>query len=48
MIDRGEQERRPFFACETCGLVYARLEEPRTCLLCERTLFTVVRPARED
>ncbi|MFC3957099.1 hypothetical protein [Halovivax cerinus] len=39
-------ETRPFFACEACGAVYARREEPQLCRLCEATLFVVVYPDR--
>ena len=44
MLERGEQERRPFYACESCGLVYACHEEPDTCAFCGPELFTTVHP----
>ncbi|WP_161607159.1 hypothetical protein [Halovivax asiaticus] len=48
MDDSGAEAVRQFYACETCGLVYARLEAPQTCRLCETALFVAVCPAPVD
>ena len=48
MDDSGAETVRPFYACETCGLVYARLDEPQTCRLCESALFVAVYPKPID
>ena len=44
MIRSGEHERRPFYACESCSLVYARFERPEACPVCGRESFTEVTP----
>ncbi len=44
MIEHGEHERRPFFVCESCNLVFARAEEPAECVICDSQLFTEVMP----
>ncbi|WP_254862224.1 hypothetical protein [Halovivax gelatinilyticus] len=43
-MEPGKHERRPFFACESCAVVVARTEPPRSCRLCESDLFTEVMP----
>ncbi|AGB15503.1 hypothetical protein Halru_0879 [Halovivax ruber XH-70] len=48
MNDSEAETVRQLYACETCGLVYARLEEPQTCRLCETALFVAVYPAPVD
>ncbi|WP_255171041.1 hypothetical protein [Natrononativus amylolyticus] len=44
MTRPGEHERRPFFACEACGVVYARFSVPDRCGVCESELFVRVLP----
>lgn len=44
MTRPGEHERRPFYACETCGIVYARFDRPDECDVCEGEAFVEVMP----
>lgn len=39
-----EYERRTFYACELCDLVYAGFEPPEACEVCDGDLFVEVVP----
>lgn len=43
-MSQNELERRTFFACEICNLVYAGFDEPDACHNCESEMFIQVVP----
>ncbi|WP_157972449.1 hypothetical protein [Saliphagus sp. LR7] len=43
-MSQPEYDRRTFFACEFCDLVYAGLEKPDECRVCDGEIFIEVIP----
>ncbi len=44
MTRPGERERRPFYACDSCGVIYARHGQPEACAVCGSETFVEVMP----
>lgn len=48
MSDRAAEERRQFYACHSCEVVYAALDAPDECAVCENDSFVPVMPREQE